>query len=446
MKRLLFIGFFVTLFIGFFVPVSVQAKQKTINTEIECDSGEVLECSFPYYSKWKIDKKTLNSDKIKLTTANDDDISIEIYSAYDEDDVGIVIQGLSDKKSTKELLKYLYELFEISDSEAFSNVFKVKKDTNGKYLLIVNMIESYSVMKVLDDEHVLMYTFESNSGKVSKTQRKRILSYSKKSKITVVKSNMEGNEMSDKLPEGKWFDKNGNTMLEFKGDKMYATWWSGMEEPEEFKVKIVKEYDNNYIVCVGGEYGSSFGIMSRLQIEDDGTLTAYEEILDGESHRYKFVPEDRIEAERAVKDFSKDMPKTIESKEIASFSLVLCHYNVKDLGSGTYSWEIRKDDEDKYISEFSGMGSSYVIMRDTQEVNETFMKGLLELIEEEKVAENNGLFFSHDENDVEYSLYIRFESGERITIRVGSKALDKWPIDNEKFIDYAFSILTPLAY
>jgi len=50
------------------------------------------------------------------------------------------------------------------------------------------------------------------------------------------------------------------------------------------------------------------------------------------------------------------------------------------------------------------------------------------------------LFFSHDKNDIEYSLYINFESDEYITIKVGSKALDKWPIDNEKLIEYAMSV------
>ena len=87
------------------------------------------------------------------------------------------------------------------------------------------------------------------------------------------------------------------------------------------------------------------------------------------------------------------------------------------------------------------MGSSYVIIQDTREVDNPFIKGLEELIKKEKVSENNGLFFSHDEDNVEYSLYIRYEDREKISIRVGSKALDKWPIDNEKFIEYAMKFL-----
>ena len=255
---------------------------------------------------------------------------------------------------------------------------------------------------------------------------------------TEIPVNTEGEEG---MPIGKWYDKNGSTVIEFVGNKMYATWWSGMETPEEFEVAIEKTGDVTYIYNASGEYGKSFGIMSQLEVREDGCLYAYEEILDGESHSYKFVPEDKIEEERAVKDFSTDMPKTIESREIKSFVLCLNHYNIEGLGEGTYSWEIKKNSEGKYESTFDGMGPSYVIIRYSQEVDDAFMEGVLKLLDEENVAENNGLFFSHDENDSEYDLYVRFESRERITIKVGSKALDKWPIDNEKFIEYAMSII-----
>ena len=244
------------------------------------------------------------------------------------------------------------------------------------------------------------------------------------------------------MPTGKWYDKNGSTILEFKGSKMYAIWWSGMEEPEEYDVAIEDEGYAKYIINTHDEYGKGFGIMSRLEIREDGTLSAYEEILDGESHNYKFVPEDKIEEERAVKDFSTEMPKVIESRDIKNFQLTLSHYYIEDLGEGTYSWEIKKNEDGKYVSEFSGMGPSYVIIRDSQEVDNSFIEGVLKLLDDEKVAENNGMFFSHDENDSEYYLYITFDSREKIYIRAGSKALDKWPLDNKKFIDYAMSIIS----
>ena len=72
---------------------------------------------------------------------------------------------------------------------------------------------------------------------------------------------------------------------------------------------------------------------------------------------------------------------------------------------------------------------------------EQYPRSVLKLIEDNKVIENNGMFYSHDENDTEYSLYITYESRERVYIKVGSKALDKWPVDNGEFIAYAMSII-----
>ena len=53
--------------------------------------------------------------------------------------------------------------------------------------------------------------------------------------ITDIPVNTEGEEG---MPIGKWYDKNGSTVIEFVGNKMYATWWSGMETPEEFNCAI----------------------------------------------------------------------------------------------------------------------------------------------------------------------------------------------------------------
>ena len=152
------------------------------------------------------------------------------------------------------------------------------------------------------------------------------------------------------MPTGKWYDKNGSTILEFKGSKMYAIWWSGMEEPEEYDVAIEDEGYAKYIINTRDEYGKGFGIMSRLEMREDGTLSAYEEILDGESHNYKFVPEDKIEEERAVKDFSTEMPKVIESRDIKNFQLTLSHYYIEDLGVLTYCEQDQTVDGYKHLN------------------------------------------------------------------------------------------------
>ena len=243
------------------------------------------------------------------------------------------------------------------------------------------------------------------------------------------------------MPTGKWFDKNGSTMLEFIGNKMYVTWWDGMDEPEVYDVKIENDgYDVIYIINADGN-GRGFGIMSYLEICDDGSLRAYEEILDAEGHTYKFVPEDRIEEERAVKDFSKDVSKTIESKNIKSFSLCLSHYSPEKLYEGNYSWDIKKKEDGNYTYKFDGMGSSYVILKYECEVDSAYVKKLQDMIDEAGLAEHNGMFFSHDKNDIEYSLYVVYESGERMSLKVGSKALDMWPVDNELFMNYAMSVI-----
>ena len=240
---------------------------------------------------------------------------------------------------------------------------------------------------------------------------------------------------------GKWCDINGDTVIEFDGSKMYALWWEQQEERDEYNIEYEKtDYGVTYIKNANkDEY--SFGIMSSLELRGDGDLYAYEEILDGEGHSYHFVPESKAAEGKAVKDFSADNPKTIESKDIESFCISLKHYSPEGLDSANYSWEVRKNDKGKYESDFTGMGSDYVVIQDTKEVDDDFVKGLQAMIDEDKLAEKNGYFFSHNENDIEYSLYVSYASGERLSIKVGSKAVDKWFIDSEKYINYARSLI-----
>lgn len=240
---------------------------------------------------------------------------------------------------------------------------------------------------------------------------------------------------------GKWCDINGDAVLEFDGTKMYATWWSGQTERDEYNIKYEQDDYGTKEIKNANKDEYSFGIMSNLEICDDGTLRAYEEILDGEGHSYRFVPEEKAEEEKAVKDLSEDAPKVIESKDIKAFSLSLRHYTPEGLDYGNYSWELKKLDEGGYQSDFTGMGSDYVIINDTTTVDDAFVQGLQAMMDEDKLAEKNGMFFSHNESDTEYSLYVRYESGERLSLKVGSKALDKWFVDSERYLDYARSVI-----
>lgn len=243
------------------------------------------------------------------------------------------------------------------------------------------------------------------------------------------------------LPEGKWCDVDGDTTLEFKGNKMYVKWYESQKSADKYRVSLkTSESGTRYIVNAGkDEYG--FGIMSDIEIRDDGSLTAFEEVLDDEGHAYRFVPEEQAQEERAVKDLSDDMPKSIESDDIKYFSLSLRHYSPPELDRGSYSWTVEKSEDNTYESEFDGMGSSYVIISDSREVDEDFVEGIQDLIEEEDLVSYNGMFYSHNRSDTEYSLYVKYESGEKLSLRVGSKALDKWCVDNDRFMEYAMSII-----
>lgn len=246
------------------------------------------------------------------------------------------------------------------------------------------------------------------------------------------------NSTADSLSvKGRWGDTYGDTILEFDGDTMRVIWH---EYKDEYKVKerqdgIYKVIENN------GSNGTGFGVMSRLTINDDGTLTAYEEILDAEGHRYIFVPEEQLADAKAVKDFSEELPKVIESTDIKTFSLSMHYHNVEGLGSGHYSWTVEKQEDGTYTSEFDGSGDSYIIIQDKQTVDQDFIDGLVKLIQDEKLAEKNGMFYSTRKDDVYNSLYVTFASREKLYIRAGSEALDHWCVDTDKFFDYALSIV-----
>ena len=249
-------------------------------------------------------------------------------------------------------------------------------------------------------------------------------------------------DMFDKLPKGKWCDVNGDTILEFDGKNMHVTWWAGDVTGEDFKVKVKKTgYLDEIVNTDTNMYGESFGMMSSLTVRNDGTLTAYEQILDAEGHSYIFVPEEILEAERAVKDFSTDLPKQIESDDLKVFQLGLTHYSHEGLDSGNYSFSVEKTSVGKYVAEIDAMGDSYIILRHETEVDEEYVKGLVELVKTEIILSNNGAFFSDREGNIEYSLYVTFESHEKVSIRVGNTALDRWCVDNEKFMEYALKLV-----
>jgi len=250
--------------------------------------------------------------------------------------------------------------------------------------------------------------------------------------------NDNDNKKNELSVQGRWGDIYGETYLEFDGDTMYVIW---REYKDKYKVKEVKDGYYTEIVNTDEKEGTGFGIMSLLTLKDDGTMTAYEQILDAEGHTYIFVPEEKLAEARAIKDFSEDLPKDINLKELKYFSINIHSYYLEGRGSGRFSWTVEKQEDGSFTSEINGMGDSYVILMDERTVDQSFVDGLIKLIEDEKLLERNGFFKSTREEDTENSVYATFITGERLSIRVGSEALDLWGIDNNKFFDYALSVI-----
>jgi hypothetical protein len=117
--------------------------------------------------------------------------------------------------------------------------------------------------------------------------------------LTFALTGCTGRNLNSKdIPQGTWCDADGDTILEFKGSKMYVKWWEGQKGTDKYRIALkTSDSGTRYIVNAGkNEYG--FGVMSDLEIRDDGTLSAFEQILDGEGHVYRFVPDERVEEER----------------------------------------------------------------------------------------------------------------------------------------------------
>ena len=87
------------------------------------------------------------------------------------------------------------------------------------------------------------------------------------------------------------------------------------------------------------------------------------------------------------------------------------------------------------------MGDSYVIIQYKTQVDNKFAKGLAAILKDDSILMHNGEFFSDRESNIEYSLYARFISKEKISIKVGNTALDKWNIDEKAILDYALKII-----
>ena len=161
------------------VTVPAFAKTKTKNIKI---SAETNEATVPFYSKWQLKKETVGTDETVFDIPGGGQASIVIMDVEDDEGGKTVLKYLSKKKYRNKLMSYLAkELSEFAMSdEELARAFSVKKDGNGKYLLLIDLTNQYSVIRVLDGRHLLIYSAEAADGEVTKSVKKKLISYAKK--------------------------------------------------------------------------------------------------------------------------------------------------------------------------------------------------------------------------------------------------------------------------
>jgi hypothetical protein len=236
--------------------------------------------------------------------------------------------------------------------------------------------------------------------------------------------------------QGHWVDLNGDHTLDIDGEKLTL---SSGEWSDTYQFEVERQGSYEYLV---GEAPEGFGIMSDLRVCDDGTLEAYEMVLDGPSYTYKFMREEDLAAALAAEDRSDpDAPKEIESEEIEYFSLTFdLRYLRYDLGdewkSGFYSWQIERRDEG-YVMDFSISGDSYMVAQFHQTVDQDYVDGLAALIREQNLAGFNGYYMTNAVNKPGYYLYVEYASGETLTIAADGDPGDTCVFALAPLLDYA---------
>ena len=240
----------------------------------------------------------------------------------------------------------------------------------------------------------------------------------------------------DEEVQGHWQDVNSSTALDVKGSTMKVTHgtWS-----ERYRFSVRTGADGKYLVPAGGEL--SFGVMSEIEVCADGSLQAYEMVLDAASHHYRFVREEALAAEHALRDLSKDLPHEIVSEEITQFSLHFENlhgsYGLDEKWpSGHYRWEIEPRDGE-YRMDFRVMGDSYIALDYSETVDAEYLRGLAGLLQELQVAEHNGYYWTNNVARSGYGLYVRYASDEKLDITAGGEAAETCIFDLPALLEYA---------
>lgn len=236
--------------------------------------------------------------------------------------------------------------------------------------------------------------------------------------------------------EGKWVDTYSDTTLEISGNKLVIGFG---EWNDTYKFKVKKE---NGTICLSNVNGDgSFDRMTELTVLEDGSLLAYQMILDADVSPYRFVREVDKEKEMKIQDLSQDLPKEILSKELNYFCLSFDYFDAYGLSEvwpvGDYHWTVEKLDDGTFEMSFQVYQDSYMAINYHEPVTEEYVLGLAELLETSGVIENNGYHMENNKSVNEYSLVANYESGEYISIGAKGEPAENCIFDLSALLDYA---------
>ena len=241
--------------------------------------------------------------------------------------------------------------------------------------------------------------------------------------------------------QGEWSDLNGSTTMVLNGDRL--TIRKG-EYTETYTVVLKKESSP---AVLANKEGRGFGIMSDLEIREDGSLVGWEMVLDADSHCFRFMREEQVEAEKEIVDLSTERPKTIESMQIRDFSL---NFSTTDgrlygldesLEGAAYGWMITRQEDGSYWMDFSQSYASYMGIGFHGTVSEEYVTGLAEKINEIGLPSLNGYYRKNSVSLPGYSISVNYESDESLLVMAEGNAADECVFDLPALVDYALLVV-----
>jgi hypothetical protein len=236
--------------------------------------------------------------------------------------------------------------------------------------------------------------------------------------------------------EGKWVDTYSDTTLEISGNKLVIGFG---EWKDTYKFKVKKDDGSIRLSNVNGD--GSFDMMSELTVLEDGSLLAYQMILDADVSPYRFVREDDKETEMKIQDLSQDLPKEIQSKELNYFCLSFDYdvgYGLEESWPyGDYHWTIEKMEDGTFDMCFQVYQDSYMAVNYHETVAEDYVLGLAEILEECGAIAHNGYHMENNKSVKAYSLVANYVSGEYISIGAKGAPAEECIFDLSALLEYA---------